>query len=132
MLPGGAIAVSFARLSRTRAKLTSVCRYRSSNRMIVSSLAGRARRGDHASTGAGPRTTNGVTGPTAKALPPFELTRSPGARPTSKTVEPPGVGHARLFDPALEHVLAVEMRALAIGRGSGVDDNRLVRFEHTV
>jgi hypothetical protein len=40
------------------------------------------------------------------------------------------VGRAWLFDAALEHVLAIEMRALAIGRGSGVDDNRLVRFEH--
>jgi hypothetical protein len=55
-----------------------------------------------------------------------------GHKAHEQTVEPPGVGRARLFGTALEHVLAVEMRALAIGRGSGVDDNRLVRFEHTV
>src|SRR5262249_38191015 len=98
--------------------------------MIVLSLAGRTPRGDPASTGAGPRTTNGVTGPTAKALLPFEPTRSSGARPTSKRLSHP-VWTAP-FNPALEHVLAIEMRALAIGRGSGVDDDRLVRFEHAV
>jgi hypothetical protein len=37
----------------------------------VSALAGWMRCGDHDSTGAGPRTTSGVTGPTAKAFPPF-------------------------------------------------------------
>ena len=42
------------------------------------------------------------------------------------------MGRARLFNAALEYVLAIEVRALAIGRGSGVDDNRLVRSEHTV
>ena len=57
--------------------------------MMVSSLAGRALRGDHDNTGAGPRTTNGVTGQTAKTLPPFALTRSAGARPKSKRLSHP-------------------------------------------
>jgi hypothetical protein len=57
--------------------------------VIVSSLAGRILRGDHDSIGAGPRTTNGVTGPTANTLPPFGLTRSPGASPTSKRLSHP-------------------------------------------
>ena len=35
---------------------------------MVSSLAGGSRGGTHDSTGAGPRTTSGVTGPTAKRL----------------------------------------------------------------
>ena len=36
---------------------------------MVSSLAGGSRGGVHDSTGAGPRTTSGVIGPTAKARP---------------------------------------------------------------
>src|SRR5262245_51044783 len=43
----------------------------------------------------------------------------PGRKARQQTVEPPAVGRAWLFDAALEHVLAIEMRALAIGRGSG-------------
>src|SRR5262249_37062667 len=55
-----------------------------------------------------------------------------GRKAHQQAVEPPGADRAWLFNPALEHVLAIEVRALAIGRGSGVDDNRLVRCEHTV
>ena len=43
--------------------------------MSVSSLAGGMRGGVHDITGAGPRTTSGVTGPAAKTL------RPPSARP---------------------------------------------------
>ena len=82
--------------------------------------------GDHDSTGAGPRTTSGVTGPTAKALPPFGDPAF-GREPAERTIEPAGIGRARLVDTAFEHVLAVEMRALAIGRRSRVDDIGLVR-----
>jgi hypothetical protein len=43
--------------------------------MWVSSLAGSSCGGTHDMTGAVPRTTSGVTGPTAKALLPWGLTR---------------------------------------------------------
>ena len=57
--------------------------------MTVSSLAGRIRCGDHGSTGAGPRTTSGVTGPTANALLPVGLTRAAGAKPASARLSQP-------------------------------------------
>jgi hypothetical protein len=40
-------------------------------------------------------------------------------------VEPAGIGETGPGDAALEHVLAVEVRAIAIGRGGGVDDASL-------
>ena len=55
----------------------------------MSSLAGTIRCGDHDRTGAGPRTTSGVTGPTAKTLLPFGSTRPPGARPESARLSQP-------------------------------------------
>ena len=45
-----------------------------------------------------------------------------------RAVEPAGVDPSGLRDPALEHVLAIEMRALAIGRRGGVHDGRLLRL----
>ena len=42
-----------------------------------------------------------------------------------RAVEPAGVGRAGLGEPAFEHVLAVEMRALAIGRRRRMHDRRL-------
>ena len=47
---------------------------------MVSSLAGWMRCGVHDSTGAGPRTTSGVTGPTAKAFSPLRSTRASGCQ----------------------------------------------------
>ena len=49
-----------------------------------------------------------------------------------RAVEPAGVDGAGPRDAALEHVLAVEMRALAIGRRGGVDDGRLLRLVEPV
>ena len=85
---------------------------------MVSSLTGGSRGGTQESTGAGPRTTSGVMGPTAKVRRPFWLvrTRSSGSSARQRAVEPAGVGTAGPRKAAFQHVLAVEMRALAIGR----------------
>ena len=56
---------------------------------MVSSLAGRMRCGVQESTGAGPRTTSGVTGPTAKARLSRGLTRPPGSSPPSARLSQP-------------------------------------------
>ena len=88
--------------------------------------------GDHDSTGAGPRTTSGVTGPTANALRPFGSTRPPGARPASARLSQPlslGAGFGR---PLSEQILAVEMRAFAIRRRAGMNDDRLIGREHAM
>ena len=94
--------------------------------MTVSSLAGSSRCGTHDRTGAGPRTTSGVTGPTANALRARGSTRPSGSSARERAVEPAGVAAAGLGEAALQHVLAVEMRALAIGRGGGVHDRGLL------
>ena len=49
-----------------------------------------------------------------------------------RAIEPAGVDGAGPRDPALEHVLAVEMRALAIGRRGGVHDRGLLRLVEPV
>ena len=41
-----------------------------------------------------------------------------------RAVEPAGIGRARLAEAAFEHVLSVEMRALAIGRRGRMHDRR--------
>ena len=82
--------------------------------------------GVHDSTGVGPRTTSGVTGPTAKARRSLR-TRASGCEPAERAVEPAGVGAARLGQPAFQHVLPVEMRALAIGRRRRMHDRGLAR-----
>ena len=45
--------------------------------------------------------------------------------PAERAVEPAGVGAARIGQPAFQHVLPVEMRALAIGRRGRVHDRGL-------
>ena len=65
--------------------------------MTVSSLAGSSRCGTHDSTGADPRTTSGVTGPTAKAFAPLGSTRPPASMaPSARLSQPvslePGLG----------------------------------------
>ena len=99
---------------------------------MVSSLAGSRRGGAQVRTGAGPRTTSGVTGPTAKISPPFGLTCRSRLKRAERAVEPAGVDRAGLAEAAFEHVLAVEMRALAIGRGGRVHDRRLLRLIETM
>ena len=49
-----------------------------------------------------------------------------------RAVEPAGVDASWPRDPALEHVLAIEMRAFAIGRRGGVHDGRLLRLVQPV
>ena len=87
----------------------------------MSSLAGGSRRGVHDRTGAGPRTTSGAMGPTAKA------SRPPPARPagcseSERAIEPAGVARAGLAEAAFQHVLAVEVGALAVGRRGRMHD----------
>src|SRR5262245_48802803 len=77
------------RPSNARASLVSVWRERSSRRIWVSSLAGSRRCGAHDITGAGPRTTRGVTGPTAKALRPRGLTRPSASSDDSARLSQP-------------------------------------------
>ena len=89
---------------------------------MVSSLAGGSRGGVHDSTGAAPRTTSGVIGPTAKASRLAEPARPSGASVVEGAVEPAGFRGARPQHAAFEHVLAVEMRALAIGRRGRMHD----------
>ena len=55
----------------------------------MSSLAGSSRCGAHDITGAGPRTTSGVTGPTAKALLPRGLTRPSASSDDSARLSQP-------------------------------------------
>ena len=98
----------------------------------VSSLAGRTRCGDHDSTGAGPRTTSGVTGPTANALLPCAIDAAAGRKAGERAIEPAAVARRRFWQAAFQHILAVEMRALAIGRGAGMDDDRLVGGKHAM
>ena len=57
--------------------------------MVVSSLAGGKRCGTHDSTGAGPRTTSGVTGPTAKAFRLAGSTRPSGSSACSARLSQP-------------------------------------------
>jgi hypothetical protein len=47
-----------------------------------------------------------------------------------RAIEPAAFACRGFWQAALEQILAVEMRALAIGRGAGVDDDRFVRLEH--
>ncbi len=56
---------------------------------MVSSLTGGSRGGTHDSTGAGPRTTSGVIGPTAKVRRPRGSTRPPGSSATSARLSQP-------------------------------------------
>jgi len=56
---------------------------------MVSSFAGGSRDGVHDSTGAGPRTTSGVIGPTAKASRLAEPARPPGASVVSARLSQP-------------------------------------------
>ena len=58
---------------------------------MVSSLTGGSRGGTQDSTGAGPRTTSGVIGPTAKVRRPFGLvrTRSSGSSRVSARLSQP-------------------------------------------
>ena len=45
-----------------------------------------------------------------------------------RAIEPAALGQARARQPAFQHVLAVEMRALAIGRRCRMHDGRLARL----
>ena len=98
----------------------------------MSALAGCTRCGDHDKTGAGPRTTSGVTGPTANALLPRGSTLPPGAMLASARLSQPTIAHCRLGQAAFEQILTVEMRAFAVGRGAGVDDDRLIGLEQAM
>ena len=63
---------------------------------MVSSLAGWMRCGVHDITGVGPRTTSGVTGPTAKARPSRRTRASASSPPSARLSQPvsarPGLG----------------------------------------
>jgi hypothetical protein len=69
-------------------------------------------------------------GPTAKA------SRLRPARPAgcneTRAIEPTGIGGAGLAEPAFQHVLAVEMRAFAIGGRGRMHDRRGARLVHAV
>ena len=86
----------------------------------MSSVAGGRCGGVHDITGAGPRTTSGVTGPTAKAV--LAADAAGGLERGERAVEPSGVGRARPREAAFQHILAVEMRTLAVGRGDRMHD----------
>ena len=87
------------------------------SRIVVSSLAGGSRGGTQDNTGAGPRTTSGVTGPTAKLCGDHSRRSHPIRRFKlgERTIEPAGIGVSGPGEAAFEHILAVEMRALAVG-----------------
>ena len=82
---------------------------------MVSSLTGCRRGGVHDSTGAGPRTTSGVTGPDREGAPAARVGRGARREPGKRTIEPAGIDGSGLGQPAFQHVLPVEMRALPIG-----------------
>ena len=92
--------------------------------MRVSSPAGGSLGGVQDSTGAGPRTTSGAIGPTAKALRDVGSARSAGASVASARLSQPVSTAPGRRQPAFEHVLPVEMRALAIRRSGRVHDGR--------
>ena len=64
---------------------------------MVSSLAGMIRCGDHDSTGAGPRTTSGVTGPTAKDFAAFRIDPAAWRKSGERAIEPAAVARRRLW-----------------------------------
>src|SRR6516225_5457737 len=47
-------------------------------------------------------------------------------------IKPAALARAGLWQPALQQILAIEMRALAIGRGASMNNDRLSCFEHAV
>ena len=98
----------------------------------MSSLTGGSRGGTQERTGAGPRTTSGVIGPTAKACRPCGSTRPPGSSAASARLSQPVSAAPGFGQAAFEHVLPVEMRALAIGRRDRVHDRRLSRLIEAV
>ncbi len=56
-----------------------------------------------------------------------------GRRQTGeRAIEPAAVAGAGFRQPAFQQILAVEMRAFAIGRRRGVYDDRLLRREHAM
>ena len=57
---------------------------------------------------------------------------SVGGERQQRAVEPAGIDGAGPGKSALQHVLAVEVRALAIGRRGGVHDGRVLRLEETM
>ncbi len=67
-----------------------------------------------------------------KGLPAMRIDPPAGFERRERTVEPAGIGGARLREPAFEHILPVEMRALAIGCRDRVHDRRLPRLIEAV
>ena len=67
----------------------------------MSCPAGGMRDGVHERIGASPRTTSGVTGPTAKACFSYAGTRSPGSSVVSAAIEPAGIRGAGRGQSAL-------------------------------
>ena len=120
------------RASSATASLGSVCWYRSSNRAWVSSLAGSNFCGTQDITCALPRTTSGVTAPTPSTRLSRRLTRPSDAISSRARFSHPVCAGPRPREPALQNVLAIEMRALAIGRRRGVHDRCLLRLVEPV
>ena len=63
-----------------------------------------------------------------KCLPGMRIDSPAGFERRECAVEPAGIGRAGLREAAFEHILPIEMRALAIGGRDGVHDRRLARL----
>jgi len=77
---------------------------------VVSSLTGAPRGGTHDSTGARPRTTSGVIGPTANVRRPRGSTRPPGSSATSARLSQPLSARAGPASPLVEAVEVLHRR----------------------
>ena len=62
---------------------------------------------------------------------PERAARGGGGERAQGPVEPAALGAPRLRIAALQHVLAVEMRAVAVARRHRVDDRRMLLIIHT-
>src|ERR1700690_3522407 len=62
----------------------------------------------------------------------FRIDVVAGRKARERAVEPASEARARLQHATLEHVLTVEMRALAILSGDCVNDDRFVCLEHAM
>ncbi len=100
--------------------------------MVVSSLTGIKRGGVQDRTGAGPRTTSGDTGPTAKASRPRGFAGLARLEPGQRTVEPAAVDGAGLGQAAFQHVLPVKVGAVPIRRRDGVHQGGFPGLVETV
>ena len=98
----------------------------------MSSLAGSSCCGAHDITGALSAHHQRRNRPHGYGTTAARIDAAVGGKRQQRAVEPAGIDGAGPGEPALQHILAVEVRTLAIGRRRGMHDGRLLRLEETM